>query len=317
MKTLMLSIIVPVLNEERNIRALYSRVSDVFKSLGQEFELLFVDDGSQDRTYQEISALHQRDVRVKAVSFSRNFGHQAAISAGLDLCEGDAAIVMDGDLQHPPELIGQMIDAWKNGYEIVYTVRSSTADAGALKTLTSTAFYRLFNRLSQLDLPQGAADFRLLDRKVVLAFRQIRERNRFMRGLTSWVGYRSLGIPYKAAERNEGRSKYTFGKMLRFALEGITSFSTFPLRMAIYLGFVLSAAGLCYAAYVLYIKLFAGHAVPGWASIAVLVAIIGGIQLVVSGIIGLYIGKIYQEVKQRPLYLIRDSLGLKHEGPAR
>lgn len=307
---MILSLIIPVLNEAENIQPLYERLNAAMAAIGADHEIVFVDDGSTDGSARAIEALHDQDSRVKLVSFSRNFGHQLAITAGLDHATGDAAIMMDADLQHPPELIAELVARWQEGHEIVYTVRESTEDAGWLKRLTSGAFYSLFNRLTGIDMPANTADFRLLDRRVVDAFRQIRERSRFMRGLTSWVGYRSVGIPYVAHARHKGQSKYNMRRMLGFALDGILSFSTIPLHMGIYVGVVMALIGFVYMLYVAFVFVFVPSIViTGWTSMIMMVSIVGGIQLILTGIIGLYIGKIYEEVKQRPLYLTRQVVG--------
>lgn len=305
-----LSVVIPVLNEESNIRILYDRMTAQLTQLAHESELIFVDDGSSDSSAAKIASLRQADSRVKLLSLSRNFGHQIALTAGMDYANGDAVIVMDADLQHPPELLAELVKHWKEGFEVVYTVRHTTEDAGWLKRITSKLFYRFFRALSGIDLPSNAADFRLLDRTVVNAFRQIRERTRFLRGLTRWAGYRSIAIPYEAAPRQSGRSKYRLRGMIRFAIDGVVSFSATPLYVAIYFGLVLALMGFGYMVYVLYARFVTHNVVPGWTSLIILVTLVGGIQLILMGIIGIYIGKIYEEVKQRPLYLIQKSLGL-------
>lgn len=314
--TVMLSVVIPLLNERENIFPLYERVEPVMRELGLDFELIFVDDGSTDGSAERIAALRDRDSRVKLVSFSRNFGHQIALTAGMDAASGDAAVMMDADLQHPPEMIKELVIHWKAGYDIVYTLRASTADASAFKRLSSALFYRLFQRLTGVDMPANAADFRLVDRKVLDAFSEIRERGRFLRGLTSWVGFRSKGIPYEAQARTHGASKYDLRRMLGFAIEGILSFSTIPLTVGIYLGVAMAALSFLYTLFVLYAWLFSQQLVTGWTSMIILTSMIGGIQLILMGTIGLYIGKIYEEVKQRPLYLVRHRLGFDGEQAA-
>jgi dolichol-phosphate mannosyltransferase len=307
---LTISVVVPVLNEEPNIRPLYERLRDVFGGIGCDFELLFVDDGSRDGTCDQIRALHAEDSRVRLLSFSRNFGHQVAITAGMDHAVGDAVVVMDADFQHPPETIVEFVRWWREGYDIVYSVRESNESAGFLKNLTSRGFYRVFRFFSGVEMEPNAADFRLLDRKVVLAFRQIRERTRFLRGLTAWVGFRSRAVKYQAAGRQAGTTKYTPRKMLQLAGRGILSFSTVPLRMAIYLGFALAGLGFLYGLSAVW-DWWRGDVVPGWTSTLVVISLVGGIQLIVLGVLGLYIGKIYEELKQRPLYLLSESLGVE------
>ena len=309
-----LSIVVPVLNEERNIPLLYEQVRSQLEDVASDFELIFVDDGSTDRSAEKIAELHRADPRVKLLSFSRNFGHQIALTAGMDHSTGDAVIVMDADLQHPPALIRTLLDRWKEGFEVVHTIRGTTADAGWLKNATGGIFYRLFRSLSGIDLPANAADFRLLDRSVVRAFGEIRERTRFLRGLTAWTGFRSTSVPYEAPARREGQSKFTMRRMLRLAVDGLVSFSAIPLHAAIYAGVALAALGFLYSVYALYVRFVTGTALPGWTSIIMLIAIVGGIQLMLMGVLGVYLGKIYEEVKQRPLYLVRASIGLGASG---
>ncbi len=304
------SIVVPVLNEERNIPLLYEQVRRELESFGSDFELIFVDDGSTDGSSAAVAALHRADPRVKLVSFSRNFGHQIALTAGMDFSSGDAVIVMDADLQHPPALIRSLLERWKEGFEVVHTVRETTEDAGWFKRATGRIFYRLFRFLSRIDLPANAADFRLLDRSVVCALGSIRERTRFLRGLTAWAGFRSTSIPYRAPARVEGRSKFTPARMTKLALDGLVSFSAVPLHVAIYAGTALAALGFLYSLYALYVHFVTGTTLPGWTSVIMLVAIVGGIQLILIGVIGVYLGKIYEEVKQRPLYLVRQSIGI-------
>lgn len=297
------------MNEEGNVVPLYEKLRGVLGEFTPEWELLFVDDGSTDGTWKKIEAAHAQDPRVKGLSLSRNFGHQMALTAGLDAANGDAVIAMDADLQHPPELLRSLIVKWKEGYEVVYTLREATEGAGIFKKITAGLYYRIFRALTKLDLPTNAADFRLLDRKVVEAFRGIRERSRFLRGLTAWVGYRSIGIPYVAAKRVSGVTKYRLGRMAWLALDGIVSFSIQPLLLAAGVGAFIAAGGFAYLAFVLFEKIVNGEGVPGWASVVSLVAIVGGIQLIVLGLIGIYVGKIFDEVKARPLYLTREKIG--------
>lgn len=306
----LISIIVPVLNEEGNLRPLYQRVASAMRDVGYAFELIVVDDGSTDASVQVVSELHAGDARVKLVSLSRNFGHQLALTAGMDHANGVAVIVMDADLQHPPELIARLIAGWRDGYDIVYTLRVATEGAGWLKQVTSSLFYRVFKRLTGMDLPENVADFRLMDRKVVASFKIIRERSRFLRGLTSWVGFKTLGVPYQASSRLSGASKYSLSRMMRFALDGLVSFSTVPLYVGIYVGLFQASIGFLYSIYILYVRFFTALAIPGWTSVILMIAIGGGIQLILMGVIGLYIGKIFEEVKQRPLYLVQKRLGL-------
>jgi polyisoprenyl-phosphate glycosyltransferase len=306
-----LSVVIPVLNEETNLPVLYERVAGELRSLGCDFEILFVDDGSTDSSAERIAALHRADARVKMLSMSRNFGHQAALTAGMDHATGDAVIAMDADLQHPPDVIRELVLRWKEGYEVVYTVRQTTEAAGPLKRASAKMFYRVFRALSDIDLPANSADFRLLDRRVVEAFRQIRERTRFLRGLVGWAGFRSIPVPYQANARLSGQTKYSPSRMIRLAIDGLVSFSTTPLYVAIYVGGLLALLGVAYLLYALYARFVTGNVVPGWTSLIILVTFVGGIQLVLMGIIGIYIGKIYEEAKQRPLYLIRETPGFE------
>ena len=306
-----LSVVIPVLNEETNLPVLYERVAGELQSLECDFEILFVDDGSTDSSAERIAALHRADGRVKMLSMSRNFGHQAALTAGMDHATGDAVIAMDADLQHPPDVIRELVLRWKEGYEVVYTVRQTTEAAGPLKRASAKMFYRVFRALSDIDLPANSADFRLLDRRVVEAFRQIRERTRFLRGLVGWAGFRSISVPYQANARLSGQTKYSPTRMIRLAIDGLVSFSTTPLYVAIYVGGLLALLGVAYLLYALYARFVTGNVVPGWTSLIILVTFVGGIQLVLMGIIGIYIGKIYEEAKQRPLYLIRETLGFE------
>lgn len=308
--TPLISIVVPVYNEAVGLREFAKRVVDVLGNR-RRFELLFVDDGSQDASWEAIQALSKTDSRLRSIRFSRNFGHQAAISAGLEYARGDAVIVMDADLQDPPAVIEQMLEKWEEGYDVVYGVRSERQGERAFKKLTAAAFYRLFRGISHIDSPLEAGDFRLLSRPVVDVLVHMPERVRFMRGLVSWVGFRQTGVTYSREKRFAGESKYPLWRMLRFALDGLTSFSSAPLQMAIVLGLVVTLVAFLLGAYSLYIRLFTDTAVKGWTSLLIAITFLGGIQLVMIGIIGEYIGRIYQEVKHRPLYLIREKIGFE------
>lgn len=312
-----LSVVVPVLDEEDNVEPMAQAVAEAMVGLTSDYEIVFVDDGSVDRTAARVTRLHGTDRRVKLLSLSRRFGHQTALTAGMDVASGDAVVLMDGDLQHPPALLRDLVSRWREGYDVVYTVRGQTKGAGFLKRATSSLFYRLFRKATGMDVPFHAADFRLLDRRVVDALGAIRERTRFLRGLTSWVGYRATGVPYTASARQAGHTKYGLFEMTHLALDGIVSFTSIPLYAAVYTGALLSAVAFLYSVYVVYIRFFTSRAVAGWASVIMLLAAVGGIQLLVLGVLGIYIGKIYEEVKQRPLYLVRQALGLPGAaGPA-
>lgn len=307
----MISIVVPVFNEQEALPQLYRRVSDVMGSVDMPFELVLVDDGSTDKSLEIMLELCQKDRNVKVLEFSRNFGHQMAIAAGLDYARGEAVITMDGDLQHPPEVIPELIKKWREGYDVVYTCRQRTPDTGPLKNITSCLFYAIINRLSNVSIPPGAADFRLLDRKVVEVFQTLGERALFHRGLVSWVGYRQTMIPYEAHARYGGRGKFSFIRMLRFAVDGITSFSSTPLYVSALIGMIISALSFVYAAYAIYVRLFTNRVVPGWTSVTVAVLFLGGIQLIALGVQGAYLGRIYNEVKRRPRYLVRRAYGFE------
>jgi glycosyltransferase involved in cell wall biosynthesis len=306
---LQISVVIPACNEQGNIQPLFMQIDKVMQSLRLTYEVIFVDDGSTDNTAAEVAELHQEFPQAKLISLSRNFGQQFALTAGMDYASGQAVISMDADLQHPPVLLQQLIHKWQEGYDIIYTIRASTADSGWYKKFASRLFYSVFDYATGINLPSNAADFRLLDRKVVEAFSRIRERTRFLRGLTAWVGFKSAAIVYEAASRNTGLSKYNFPKKLRLALDGLISFSKIPLYLAIYVGFAFSILGFLYAAYVIYSFVAGLPRVPGWASTVFLTCLIGGIQLILMGILGIYLGEIFDEVKQRPLYLVKRTLG--------
>lgn len=305
----MISIILPCFNEEHNIEELYSRLTVVMKSIGDKYELLFVDDGSTDNSLAKLMLLSELDEHVLVLELSRNFGHQPAICAGLDYSQGDAVIMLDADLQHPPELIPTLIQKWKEGYEIVYTIRKDFSDAYLFKKLSAKIFYKLINGLAKIDVPANSADFRLLDKVVVKQLRALKERTKFLRGLISWVGFKRYPIIYEAAPRFSGETKYSFGKMLRFAFDGITSFSSFPLHIATILGLIVSGVSFLYAAYAIYVRLFTQKAIPGWASVLVAVLFLGGVQLLSLGLIGEYLGRAFDELKARPAYIIRSVIG--------
>ena len=303
------SVVIPVHDEAEILPHLYERLKTVLDGLEGDWELILVDDGSRDGSYALMVELHGRDPRVRVLRFSRNFGHQVALTAGLDRALGDAVITMDGDLQHPPETIPELVARWREGNEIVYGVMSARAGETWFKRTTSTGFYRLLRRLTDVEMPAAAGDFRLVDRKALDAFRALRESNRYVRGMFSWIGFRQAGVSYICAERPGGHSKYTPRRMLKLASDAIVGFSTLPLRLALNLGFLVSALSIVFGLSALGTKLAGGFAVPGWASIMILVGLVGGIQLIVIGVIGEYIGRIYDEVKHRPLYLVSASHG--------
>lgn len=299
-----LSVVIPLLNEEGNIQVLYSSLIPVLERLGKDFEIIFVDDGSKDSSFAQIAGISAKDERVLGVSLSRNFGHQIALTAGMEHASGDVVITMDGDMQHPAEVIADLYKKYEEGYDIVNTIRTETADSGVFKKVTSSWFYRIINNLSDIHIEPAAADFRLMNRKTVDAFLQLREKDRFTRGLISWMGFKQAMIPYTAPPRFSGRSKYSITKMFRFAADGITSFSAKPLRVSFFAGLIVSLIGLLYSIYAI-IEYFGGKTIPGWTSILVSILIIGGIQLISIGIIGEYLARVFNEAKNRPLYLVK------------
>ena len=309
------SVVLPLYNEQATVAALHARLSVVLGRAVESYELIFVDDGSRDETFAALARLCDSDPRVQAISLSRNFGHQAALMAGLDHARGRAVVMMDGDLQHPPELVPELIERWRQGYDIVYTVRVEGSE-GIVKRSTGRTFYALFRWLSRINLESGAADFRLLDARVVDALHRFRERFLFLRGLIGWVGFRSVAVPYAAAPRAGGLSKYTVRRMFRLALDGLFSFSVLPLRAAIWFGLVVAVLGVAYAAFALYAALWQHSTVPGWTSLMVVVLLLGGVQLIIVGILGEYLGRVYEEVKGRPVYLVREILGGRGEDAA-
>ena len=306
-----ISVVAPVFNEEAILPEFYRRTAAALDKSDQSWELVLVNDGSRDSSPALMRDLHQRDARVKVVSFARNFGHQIAITAGMDYAAGDAVVVIDSDLQDPPETILDLLAKWHEGYQVIYTIRTERKGETWFKEFTARLFYRIICRITDIDLPLDAGDFRLMDRKVVNALKTMREKHRFMRGLSVWVGFRQTGVAYVRSERLAGQTKYPFQKMLRFALDGITSFSYLPLQLATYVGFV--AAGLSVLGIVLAIilRLSGSDALRGQATTLVSVLFLGGVQLIFLGIIGEYLGRIYDEVKGRPLYIIGETIGFE------
>jgi len=302
------SVVIPVFNEEESLESLYHRLSRVLKTLFKDYEIIFVDDGSTDNSLKLINEFRETDERIKIIIFSRNFGHQIAITAGIDYTCGGVVIVMDADLQDPPEVIPQLVEKWKEGYDTIYAIRESRKDP-VLKRAIAFAFYRILQRMSDIDIPVDAGDFRLMNREVVDILKAMPERNRFVRGLASWVGFRQSSIRYARDRRYTGKSKYTLWKLAKLAFDGVTSFSRFPLRLATYLGLVVSLVSFVYTAKIIIDTLLFGRIVPGWTSLMAAVLFLGGVQLVVIGIVGGYIGRVYVEVQQRPLYLIKEKIG--------
>ena len=302
-----LSIVIPTFNEEGNIEILYSKLIETLTPLElDEFEFIFVDDGSQDRSLEIVKKLAIDDPRVKYISFSRNFGHQPALKAGLDHAEFAGVVSLDADLQHPVELIPEMIEKWKNGAEVVYTKRKDVS-LPWFKRTTSKLFYRIINTLSQIKLEDGVADFRLLDQKVIHALRAYKESNLFIRGLIPALGFKQESIDYTPHKRFAGETKYSFSKMIRFALTGITSLSAKPLYFSIYFGVFFAMLAFIYGLYAIYVFAFGHEAIPGWTSIIASILLIGGIQLIMIGIIGIYLGKVFAQSKGRPNYIIAEK----------
>ena len=309
---MLLSVVVPCYNEEEVIPITHNRLIFVLEEITPQFELIYIDGGSQDETPNHLRQLQQHDQRVKVVFLSRNFGHQMAITAGLDHVSGDAVVLIDADLQDPPEVIKEMVNRWYEGYDVVYGVRTDRQGETPFKLWSAKAFYRMMNRLSDVPIPLDTGDFRLMDRRVVEALKIMPERDRFLRGMVSWVGFRQVAVSYQRSPRIAGVSKYPLFKMIRFAADGILSFSLVPLRIAIWVGLLTVALSFLGILYALFVRLFTLSWVPGWTISFIAILFIGGIQLIFLGVIGEYIGRIYREDKRRPLYLVRESLGFEH-----
>ncbi|MCS3798377.1 glycosyltransferase family 2 protein [Niastella sp. OAS944] len=304
--TKLVSIIVPVHNEKENVSVMAKAIKRVFADLDYRYNLIFVDDGSSDLTLHEIKKLAIQDEHIRYVSFSRNFGHQAAIKAGLDKADGDCVITLDGDMQHPPQLIPQLLEKWEEGYDMVYTVRKEDKKLPFTKRITSNLFYRIINRLSDIKIEKGAADFRLMNRNVVDVLKNLQEFEPFFRGLVKWAGFKQVAIEYHPDQRKSGVTKYTSKKMIKFALQGITSFSIRPLYAAIYIGFLCAAFSTLYIPYAIYSYYF-GYTISGWTSVIVIIVFFGGLQLMILGIIGIYLGKLFMQNKHRPIYIVKES----------
>lgn len=302
-----ISIIAPIFNEEKNLPELYRRVGEVMDSLGEAWELVLVDDGSSDGSANLMRELARNDSRVRPVIFARNFGHEIAVAAGLDFSRGQAMIMMDADLQDPPEVIPEMIARWREGYEVVYAKRSEREGESWFKLFTASLFYRLIARITDVDIPMDVGNFRLLDRKVVDVLRQMRERHRFIRGMSVWVGFRQIGVPYHRAARFAGETKYPFRKMFRLAVTAITGFSYFPLQLATYVGFISAGISIIVIPVVIALRLAGSKAFYGQATTLIAVLFLGGVQLISLGILGEYIGRLYDEAKGRPLYIVREA----------
>ncbi len=300
------SVIIPVFNEEGNIEILVKKITDILEN-HFDYELLFIDDGSTDNTLKIIKKLRKQNNKIYYLSFSRNFGHQNALRAGLDFATGDCVISMDGDLQHPPNIIPKLIGKWQEGNDIVYTIRQDNQRLSFFKRKTANIFYNIMNNFSDVKIKKGIADFRLLDRRVVEIIKTFEESNLFLRGMISWLGFRQYGIEYMPDERYHGKTKYTLKKMMKFAIDGITSFSIKPLRISTIFGYIMAAVAFIYGVYAIIIKLFTDRALSGWASVLVGILFIGGIQMIMIGILGEYIGKLFMESKKRPNYIIKEK----------
>jgi dolichol-phosphate mannosyltransferase len=304
------SVVVPCYNEEEVIERTYARLRSALEAAALDFDLIFVDDGSRDATWRLLEGLRRNDPRVKLLRFARNFGHQRAVTAGLDYARGDAVVLIDADLQDPPEVIAEMVNRWRAGADVVYGQRRSREGESGFKLLTARVFYRLINSLSDVTLPVDTGDFRLMDRRVVDALRQMPENDRYIRGMVSWVGFRQEAVLYDRARREAGESKYPLFKMLRFATDGILSFSLVPLKLATWLGLASAGIAMLGIIYALVMKIL-GLNVEGWTLLFMAMAFLGGIQLLCLGIIGEYVGRTYFQSKQRPLYLVRDAIGFE------
>jgi glycosyltransferase involved in cell wall biosynthesis len=305
----MLSVVVPLHDEEELVAAFADRLTRVLDEIGGAWEAILVDDGSRDATYEGCLELNRRDGRFKVVRLSRNFGHQIALTAGLELATGDATVTMDGDLQHPPEVIPELVARWRDGAQVVYAVMAERQGESSLKDVSARWFYRALNRLAAIDVPAGAGDFRLVDRAALDAVRSMPEANRYLRGMFSWVGFEQVGVPYASPARVAGRSKYSFARMARLATDAVVGFSDRPLRLALNLGFLVSAGSILFGLSAVVAKFAGVLVVPGWTSVMVLTGIVGGVQLMVIGIIGEYVGRIADEVRRRPLFIVRSLHG--------
>lgn len=311
------SFVIPVHNEAESLPELARQLTDVMAQLDGSAEVVLVDDGSTDGSFEIMRELHEHDARFRVLRLSRNFGHQIAITAGLDHADGNAIVIMDADLQDPPEVVLEMAQRWRDGYSVVYAVRDRRSGEGLVKRVTAKWFYRLLDRFTDTPIPLDAGDFRLVDRQALTAIRSMREHNRYLRGMFAWVGFDQTGVRYVRPARYAGTTKFSMRKMASFATDGILSFSAAPLRLALNLGFVISTLAFLAGFAAIACKVAGVYTVPGWASLSVAVALLGGMQLIILGVIGEYIARIYEEVRRRPLYLVRDTLGLDADGPWR
>ena len=305
---MLLSIVVPVYNEVDNIRKFYTTVKEVLATMDYDHEIIFVDDGSSDDSAGMLRHIGQEDPKVKVLLLARNFGHQLALTCGLDYAKGDAVITMDGDMQHPPELIPELVKHWEEGADVVRTIRDSTEDASWAKSFTSKYYYKVLNRLANVPIVEGGSDFRLMNRKSLETLKHFREHGRFLRGIVGDLGFVQHELHFVAPPRFAGTSKFSVKKMMRFALDGITAFSRVPLRLALYIGLLCGLLSLVMIGHILFVHFFSDNVISGWSSLGVAIFFLGGVQLVGLGIIGEYVGRIFEEVKQRPLYWVKDSI---------
>ena len=302
-----ISVIIPVYNEEDNVQHLYQRLSSVMQELKVSYELIFVNDGSRDNSLALIKLLAKKHTEVKFIDFSRNFGHQVAVTAGLDKTIGNSVVIIDADLQDPPELIGEMYQKWKEGYEVIYAKRKTREGESFLKLWTAKLFYRILGKLTSISIPVDTGDFRLIDKKIVEVLREMPEKNKFLRGQISWIGFNQTFVSYERQKRQSGETGYTYRKMLNFALDGITAFSDVPLKIVTYFGFIVSIFSFFVAIYALYSKFILEDYVQGWTSLIITILFLGGIQMIAIGIIGEYLSRMNHNIRNRPLYIIRES----------
>jgi glycosyltransferase involved in cell wall biosynthesis len=310
-----LSVVIPIFNEEETLEVLYARLSKVLDGLGEDYEVIFVNDGSRDRSELLLRDIQKRNPRFKSIHFSRNFGHQTAITCGFDHAKGRAVIAMDGDLQDPPEVLPDLLARWREGYDVVYAVRQKRKE-GLLKRTAYKTFYWVLHKVSYLDIPLDSGDFSLIDRRVIDVLQSMPERNRFVRGLRTWAGFRQIGYEYAREARFAGQSKYSLGKLMKLAFDGLVSYSYVPLRLVSNVGLLVSMSALAYMGYLLVARMFGDMPIQGWTSTVVILLFLGGIQLLSLGVIGEYVGRIFEEVKHRPQYVVRDRVGFDGETAA-
>ncbi len=307
-----LSIVIPIYNEEGNVLELYRNLQEAIREVGRSYEIIFVNDGGSDHSIDLIKELHLQNPNIRLISFSRNYGHQAALTAGLQHSTGEIVITMDGDLQHPPNLIPKMIECWKNGYETVHMVKEKQEERGFLKNILASGFYSVFSKISEIDMDPNASDFRLMSRKAVNVLNAMPEQHRFIRGLTYWMGFRSSKIEYIAPKRFSGEPKYSIFKLAKLASAGVLSFSVFPLRASFYVGLTIASFSFLYALFAAYKRIFIGNVPMGYTDMMFFVLFLGGVQLVFLGVIGEYLAKVFQEVRRRPLYVIDEMIGFSN-----